>query len=95
MSESNSVECSSVELTLYKRNRGVILNRAKDYYANDKERLTRGRRREWTVDSTSINIREYFKNGLQHGFEIFGLLTFIIWGHSLKISDSYLYFFGN
>ena len=31
-----------------------------------------GRRKgEWTVESTPINIREYFKNGLQHGFEIF------------------------
>ena len=34
MSESNSVE-----LTYYQRNRDVILNRAKDYYENDKERL--------------------------------------------------------
>ena len=25
----------------------------------------------WTVESTPLNIREYFKNGLQHGFEIF------------------------
>ena len=25
----------------------------------------------WTVESTPINIREYLKNGLQHGFEIF------------------------
>ena len=37
----------------------------------------------------------YFKNGLQHGFEVFSLLIFIIWGHSLKISDPYLYFCGN
>ena len=27
------------ELTYYQRNRDVILNRAKDYYGNDKERL--------------------------------------------------------
>ena len=27
-------------LTYYQKNRGVILNRAKDYYENDKERLT-------------------------------------------------------
>ena len=26
-------------LTYYQRNRGVIVNRAKDYYENDKERL--------------------------------------------------------
>ena len=46
MSECNSIECNSVELTYYQRNRDVILNRAKDYdendkdyYENDKERL--------------------------------------------------------
>ena len=32
-------QCNSVELTYYQRNRDVILNRAKDYYENDKERL--------------------------------------------------------
>ena len=30
-------ECA--DLTSYQRNRGVILNRAKDYYETDKERL--------------------------------------------------------
>ena len=30
-----------VELTDYQRNRDVVLNRAKDYYENDKERLKR------------------------------------------------------
>ena len=39
MSGWNSVECNSVDLTYYQRNRYVILNRAKDYYENDKERL--------------------------------------------------------
>ena len=29
----------SVYLTYHQRNRDVILNRAKDYYENDKERL--------------------------------------------------------
>ena len=29
----------SAYLTYYQRNRDVILNRAKDYYENDKERL--------------------------------------------------------
>ena len=29
----------SADLTYYQRNRDVILNRAKDYYENDKERL--------------------------------------------------------
>ena len=32
-------ECNSIEETYYQRNRDVILNRAKDYYENDKERL--------------------------------------------------------
>ena len=32
-------EFNSAELTYYQRNRDVILNRAKDYYENDKERL--------------------------------------------------------
>ena len=37
MSECNSIECNSVELTYYQRNRDVILNGAKDYYENDKD----------------------------------------------------------
>ena len=37
MSECNSIECA--DLTCYQRNRGVILNRVKNYYENDKERL--------------------------------------------------------
>ena len=37
MSERSSVE--SADLTNYQRNRYVILNRAKDYYENDKKRL--------------------------------------------------------
>ena len=37
------VECNSIELIYHQRNRDVILNRAKDYYENDKERV-RGRR---------------------------------------------------
>ena len=42
MSECNSVECNSIEytyLTYCKKNLGVILIRAKDYYENNKERL--------------------------------------------------------
>ena len=37
-----SIECNSDEETYYKKNkknRDVILNRGKDYYKNDKERL--------------------------------------------------------
>ena len=37
MSECNSIE--SAYLTYYQKNRDVILNRAKYYYENDKERL--------------------------------------------------------
>ena len=29
----------SIDLTYYQRKRNVILNRAKDYYENDKDRL--------------------------------------------------------
>ena len=43
MSKCNSIE--SADLTYYQRNRGVILNRAKDYHKNDKERL-RGQARD-------------------------------------------------
>ena len=39
MNECNSIECNSLELTYYQRNREVILNRSKDYYGNNKERL--------------------------------------------------------
>ena len=38
-------ECNSIKQTYYQRNRDVIVNRAKDYYKNDKERL-----REQTKD---------------------------------------------
>ena len=39
MSECNSIERDSTDLTYYERNRDVILNRAKDYDENDEERL--------------------------------------------------------
>ena len=39
MSECNSAEFNSAELTYYQRNRSMILDWAKDYYENDKERL--------------------------------------------------------
>ena len=35
----NSAECNSIELTYYQRNWDLILNRAKDYFENDKKRL--------------------------------------------------------
>ena len=37
MSKYNSIE--NINFTYYKKNRDVILNRAKDYHENDKERL--------------------------------------------------------
>ena len=51
MSECNSIE--STDITHYQKNRDVILNRAKNYYENDKERL-RGQ--------TKINTETYLKN---------------------------------
>ena len=39
MSCIKTSECNSVDLTYYQRNRDVILNRAKDYYEYDKEKL--------------------------------------------------------
>ena len=53
MSECDSVECNSVDLTYYQRNRYVILNRAKDCYENDKERLR---------SKQEINTETYLKN---------------------------------
>ena len=32
------------EITYYQRNRSAILNRAKDYYKNNKEKLTESRK---------------------------------------------------
>ena len=39
MSEYNSIERNSFEGTYYQKNRDVILNRAKDYYKNDKKKI--------------------------------------------------------
>ena len=43
-------EC--IDLTYYRRNRDVILNRARGYYENDKERLRK---------KQEINIKTYLK----------------------------------
>ena len=72
MSECNLNE--SADLTYHLRNRDVILNRAKDYYENDKERL-RGQARdryrnlsEKEIDiviclkKKTIRLKEYQKN---------------------------------
>ena len=52
------------EKTYYQRNRDVILNRAKDYYENDKERLreqARGKYRNLCEEGKNKK-REYGKN---------------------------------
>ena len=56
-------ECNSVESTYYQRNRDVILNRAQDYYENDKERLiqqARDKNRNLSEEDKN-KIREYGK----------------------------------
>ena len=62
MSEYNSIECA--DLTYYQRNRDAILNRAKDYNENDKERL-RGQARDKYInlsEEEKNKKREYGKN---------------------------------
>ena len=54
MSECNSIGCA--DLTYYQKHRDVILNRAKDYCENDKERL-----KEWARDEYK-NLSEEEKN---------------------------------
>ena len=64
MSECNSVRCNSNELTYYQKNRDVILNRAKGYYENDKERVreqTRNKYRNLSEEEENKK-REYGKN---------------------------------
>ena len=74
----------------------VLATKVITHFSDNEKRLTRSWVGGWwTVESTLINIREYFKNGWQHGFEIFWLLKVIIWGCSLKISDPHLQFCGN
>ena len=50
------------EKTYYQRNRAVILNRAKDYYENDKERL---REKLRNLENININIETYLKKKKQ------------------------------
>ena len=52
-----------VDLTHYQRTRDVILNRAKDYYENDKERLREQTRDKYrNLSEEEKNKREYGKN---------------------------------
>ena len=64
ISECNSIECNSNELIYYQRNRDVILNRAKDYYENDKERLREQARDKYRnlFKEEENKKREYGKN---------------------------------
>ena len=64
MSECNSIECNSFELTYYKKTRDVILNRAKYYYENDKERLSEQARDKYRnlSEEEKNKKREYGKN---------------------------------
>ena len=62
MSDRSSVE--SADLTYYQRNRHVMLNRANDYYENDKERLrgkARDKCRNFSEEEKSKK-KEYGKN---------------------------------
>ena len=64
MREFHSVGGNSVELTHYQRNRDVILNKAKDYYENDKEGLrgqSRGKYRNLSEEEENKKT-EYGKN---------------------------------
>ena len=55
----------SVYLTYYQRDRDVILNRAKDHYANDKEKLREQARNKYRNLSEEKNKkREYGKNNI-------------------------------
>ena len=57
-------ECNSVDSTYYQRNRDVILNRAKDYHENDKERLRVKARDKYRnlSEEEKHKKREYGKN---------------------------------
>ena len=54
----------STDLTYYQRNREVILNRAKDYYENDKKRLRERARDKYRnlSEGEKNKKREYGKN---------------------------------
>ena len=53
----------SADLTYYQKNRDVILNRAKDYYENDKERLREQARVKYRniSEEEKNKKREYWK----------------------------------
>ena len=57
-------EWKSIELTYYQKKRDVILNRAKEYYENDKERLRKQARDKYRnlSEEEKNKKREYGKN---------------------------------
>ena len=60
--------CNTAELTYYQRNKNVILNRAKDYYENDKERLSEQARYKYRnlSEEEKNKKKEYRKNRYQN-----------------------------
>ena len=61
MSECNSIE--TADLIYYQRNKDVILNRAKDYYKNNKVRLReQARDKQRNLSEGKNKKREYWKN---------------------------------
>ena len=54
----------NTDLTYYQKTRDVILNRAKDYYENDKERLREQARNKYRnlYEEEKNKTREYGKN---------------------------------
>ena len=61
----------SAYLTYYQRNQDVILNRAKDYYENDKERLRKQARDKYRnlSEEEKNKKREYCKNRYRNMLE--------------------------
>ena len=57
-------ECNSTDLTYYQKSRDVIVNRAKYYYENDKERLREQARDKYRnlSEEEKNKKREYGKN---------------------------------
>ena len=97
-------ECNSIELTYYQRNRDMILNRAKYYDENDKERLreqARDKYRNLSEEEKNIK-REYGKNRYQNMFNcnlivyavnlvIHIIITEIVFDYNLIVCAIYLY----
>ena len=52
----------STYLTYYQRNRDVILNRAKNYYENDKKKLRQQARDKYLSEEEKNKKREYGRN---------------------------------